>query len=278
MIKNRAKIEILDDLRQRIAHLERPILDRDNVLEPLTFGIAEIDQRLPQGGLAPAALHEIASISPDTVVPALGFAAALLGRAARRAPVLWCRSGETWGEELHAPGLESFGLGPANLIVVDAAKDWELLWAMEEALRSGALAAVLGEIHTLSIISARRLQLAAETGVTLAFLLCGQPDARASTMAMTRWEIGAAASNHPLGPWPGLARWRVALQRCRGGSGGNWLVEWQDANNDESETSGETGGFHLATSLRDRPLRAAKSVASNSLAAAPTWLPAGKVG
>ena len=52
-----ANERVLDDLRARIAHIEhagRP--DRGVV----PFDVREVDARLPQGGLARGALHEVA--------------------------------------------------------------------------------------------------------------------------------------------------------------------------------------------------------------------------
>ena len=264
MIQNHAKTEILDDLRQRIAHLERFGQNPKDWPAPLAFDIAVIDECLPWGGLAPAALHEIVPATPGVMTAALGFAAACLGLAARRAPILWCRSSENRCENLYAPGLEKFGLCPDNLIIVNAAGERELLWGMEEALHNGALAAVLGEVQTLTTVSSRRLQLAAERGATTAFLLRNRFDANIITSAMTRWRINAAVSNHPLGPWPGATRWDVILERCRGGVGGNWLLEWKDADIKDPGSGIKAGSFGLATTLCDGPIYPTASVADSS--------------
>ena len=263
MIKNRATAEILDDLRQRIAHLEWLEQSSKGWPAPLAFDIAAIDQCLPWGGLAPAALHEIIPAGPGVMMAALGFATACLGLAARRAPILWCRSSENRYENLYAPGLEKFGLCPNNLIIVNAGGERELLWAMEEALHNGALAAVLGEVQTLTAVSSRRLQLAAERGATMAFLLRNRFDANIVTSAMTRWQINAAVSNHPLGPWPGATRWAVILERCRGGVSGNWNLEWKDANIKDPGPGIEAGSFRLVTTLRDGSIYPAASAADS---------------
>lgn len=49
---------VIEDLRDRIAHLEGST-GRKAVVLP--FGVAEIDTRLPGGGLAVGALHEVVS-------------------------------------------------------------------------------------------------------------------------------------------------------------------------------------------------------------------------
>ncbi len=254
MTQSRTKVNILEDLRQRIKHLERHEERRKGCPNPLAFNIAAIDQCLPCGGLAPTALHEILPAAPGVTVPALGFATALLGLAAHRAPVLWCQSSENKREDLYAPGLERFGLFPHNFIIFNAAREYEVLWVMEEALRSATLAAVLGELQSLTTVSSRRLQLAAERGATIAFLIRHNLTSNAVSSAATRWQINSATSYHPLGPWPGATRWEVILERGRGGVSGNWLLEWQDANIIDSGFGIKAGSFRLVTPLCDGSL------------------------
>src|SRR5579864_7321925 len=72
---------------------------------------------------------------------------------------------------LHGHGLNALGLDPARLILVETAQRKETLWAMEEAVRSAALAAVAGVIDTLDLKLSQRLHLAAtDAGVPLLLL------------------------------------------------------------------------------------------------------------
>jgi protein ImuA len=97
-----------------------------------------------------------------------------------------------------------------------------VLAVMEEGLRHGGLAAVVGEVGRADMASTRRLQLAAEEGGTPALMLkrwrkerrgsAGLPSA-----AVTRWRIGCAPFAPLAGAGVGRARWRVALARQRGG-------------------------------------------------------------
>src|SRR6185312_14839003 len=137
--------------------------------------------------LALGALHEIMGAGADEedgAVPA-AFAAALLARLARHAagPVLWCLA----ADDLHAPGLAASGLAPARLIVARCRDDGDVLWGMEEGLRSAALSAVLGEIGALPPTAGRRLQLACETGGVTAF-------------ALRRWREGGLAARQRAAP------------------------------------------------------------------------------
>ena len=82
--------------------------------------------------------------------------------------MLWASLGEG---DLYPPGLAGFGLDPAAMILLSAPSPAELLWAMEEALRSPALAGVVGEVDRLDLTAGRRLQLAAAAGGGVGFLL-----------------------------------------------------------------------------------------------------------
>ena len=62
---------------------------------------------------------------------------------------------------LYGHGLNVFGLDPARLILVETRHRNDTLWALEEALHSGAPAAVAGVIDQLDLKLSQRLQLAA---------------------------------------------------------------------------------------------------------------------
>ena len=222
---------VLAALQQQIDRLERPTLTKAKPGDVLTLGVPEIDEHLPWGGLAPASLHAISGA--ESLTPAIGFAAALLGRATRTSGAkrcgLWCRR----GRDLYAPGLSNFGLTAANLIIVNAVEECDLLWAMEEGLRSGVMDVVLGEPQVPSPTALRRLQLAAEAGGTTALLLDGvMPDGetnRSIGTGMTHWRVRAiAAPVAARDPWLGPSRWQLELLRCRGGTASSWLVDWHE--------------------------------------------------
>ena len=203
--------------------------DRITVPACVGTGAAAIDAALPWGGL-PRGLHEIAGAGGDAAK--IAFAASLAGRRSGDGgrPILWCRprrvaltAGDPYG-----PGIASLGLSPDALILVEADKPADLLWAMEEGARTKGLAAVVAEGVTPNLTASRRLQLAAEAGDALVLLL---PTGRqaAPSSALTRWFVRALPSLQEAGG-PGLPRWQIALWRCRGGGRlGEWTVEWDDA-------------------------------------------------
>lgn len=221
----------LDALRAEVRAIES--LGRAAGRPAVPFGIPEVDARLAAGGLAPA-LHEAAgdTAAPGDDAAATLFLAAAAGRFARShgGQVLWALA----RRDLFAPALAQAGLPPGRVFYAECRDDAELLAVMEEGLRHGGLAAVVGEVMRADMAAARRLQLGAEESGTAALLLRrrrkGMDDPLAApSPAVTRWRIGCA----PAAPLPyaglGRARWQVALARQRGGPPHDWTLEVPDA-------------------------------------------------
>ena len=224
----------LEALKAEIRAIERGGFVRRGGGEALPFGIGEVDSRLAGGGLMPA-LHEAAAASPAPGDDAaatlfLAAAAARFAIAQGAGQVLWALS----RRDLFAPGLAQAGLTPDRLLYAECRNDAEILAVVEEGVRHGSLAAVIGEVGRADMAATRRLQLAAEESGTPALLLRRWRKAEmdplaAPSAACTRWRIGCAPSGAL--PYPGLgrARWRVELARQRGGPPHEWLLETPDA-------------------------------------------------
>src|SRR5260221_5681187 len=223
--RDRSRAEALDELRRLLPRLEG-ISVRTRVLP---FGLPALDAHLPRGGLVYGALHEVAPEADQDTPAAFGFAAAILGRIPP-GPILLVLSPRkfTRCRQPHGHGLGAFGPDPARLILVEAGDEKQALWAMEEALRSAAPAAVARAITTLDFRTSQRLHLAARDS-RRPLLLFRPAGALGSSVALTRWRIGAAkaARDHfgLISRW----RWRVNLERCRNGLPGQWLVEFDHA-------------------------------------------------
>jgi protein ImuA len=126
---------------------------------------------------------------------------------------------------LHGHGLNALGLDPGRLILVETAHRKETLWAMEEAVRSAAPAAVVGVIDTLDLKLSQRLHLAATDAGLPLFLL--RPAATLeSSAAATRWRVGTAKAARDRFDLVTQPRWHLQLERCRNGRPGEWLVEY----------------------------------------------------
>lgn len=246
--------EPLDGRQARLADLRRTLAAAEGFGKPgavLPFGLCVIDDALPWGGLPLAALHEVEGAGGDGEDGAAAtFLAGILARLAPARPVLWCLQ----SPDLHAPGLALAGLAAQRLLLVRAPNERELLWAMEEGLRSPVLAAVVGEVETLSITASRRLQLAAEASGVTGFVLHRGDAMAAASAAVTRWRV-AAVPCAPIAGEPGIGRprWRLELLRCRGGMPAAWEVEAGDADRHNGQHNGTAGHGALSAVLADRP-------------------------
>ena len=237
--------EAAETVRQaRLADLRRYLAEAEGFGEEaavLPFGTPAIDEALPWQGLPLASLHEIENAgATDEDGAAVMFLAGILARLAPARPVLWCLQ----RPDLHAPGLALVGLDARRLVLLRAPNEREILWAMEEGLRSRALAAVVGEVEALSTSASRRLQLAAESAGVTGFVLHRSATHAVASAAVTRWRV-AALPSVPLTGEPGIGqpRWRVELLRCRGGMPAAWDVEACDA----------AGHVAVSAALADRP-------------------------
>lgn len=251
-----SRSERLDALRAEVRALQSGGAGGHRLRLP--FGVDAIDRRLEGGGLAVAALHEMTGATSG-----LGDDAAatlfLAGIAARQA---WARPGATvlWAlrrRDLFAPGLALAGLAPNRLLYAEAGSDADILAVMEEGLRHGGLAAVVGEVERAALVATRRLQLAAEEGGTPALLLrrwrkAGEDPLAVPSAAMTRWRIACAPSGDLPVEGIGRPRWRLTLVRQRGGEPFEWIMEGTD----------DQGRLALPPQPRDRPDQAHAGIAA----------------
>ncbi|MBQ4827198.1 hypothetical protein J4729_22010 [Leisingera sp. HS039] len=136
-------------------------------------------------------------------------------------PVLWLPPPQG-GKQLNPDGMAEFA-SPARFLFLQAARTEDQLWAMEEALRSGAAALVVAELaEPPAITPVRRLHLAAEAGgrfgpAPLGLLLT--PGTGGAQGIESRWHLAPAhtplphdlfppdvpAHSLPPGPAPGPA-------------------------------------------------------------------------
>lgn len=233
---------VIDDLRRRVGSLEG---QPTRVRAVLPFRVAEIDDRLPDGGLALGALHEVAGGGNGAVDGAAAalFAAGIVART--KGQILWCFS----RQDLFAAALAQAGLASERVIYVEAGDEKSVLACFEEGARHGGLGAVVAEVSRLSMTSSRRLHLAAEASGTMAIAVrrwrrqteaadFGQP-----TASVTRWQVSALPSEPLPVPGVGRARWLLELIRCRAGESADFIVEACDAQ----------GRLGLSSDLAHRP-------------------------
>jgi protein ImuA len=219
-------------LRDVIADIERkPVLAEAR--QQVAFGA---DGAFPAlgGGLVQEVFTDAARNGGASLAFALGQGRGLL--TAKRPALLYLQLAQDSGffGLPYGPGLLSFGLDPARLIIVRPRDMAELLWASEEALTSGAVAGIVAEIgavpQPLDFTASRRLGLrAAEAGTSLFLLRYGQ--AREPSAAHLRWHLAPERSGrkrHDAGA-PGAPRWRLMLERGTTiKRQGMWRLEWTE--------------------------------------------------
>lgn len=213
-------------LKAKIAQLERGDLRADWGATPL--GDAGVDSCMPYGGLQLGHWHEIGGdgLERETPAAATGFTAVLAQRTQRGGAIVWALQ----RDDLHAPGLQGFGIDPDRLILVRVDKDADVLSVQEDALRTRGVTAAIGEVDKIDLTAGRRLQLACEGGGATGFVLRRKLYATSlqqtpmQAAAATRWRIGAAPSAMQE-PGLGRPRWAARLDRCRGGRTGAWIME-----------------------------------------------------
>lgn len=224
------KTELMAGLRAQIAALETPPSQEEE--GRFQLGLDAVDRRLPGGGLVRRGVHEVRAASYGDMGAAIGFAAALATRATfaggmpsgKDRLIAWCQ--QSWGAydmgALYGPGLAGFGIDPSRLLLVNPAREPDMLWALEECVRAGVFAAVVGEVPATSrhfnLRASRRLHLAAEDASTPLILMRGFGELTSPSAALTRWCV-SAASTVEEGSLHAIDRpgWQVDLEKCKGG-------------------------------------------------------------
>lgn len=166
----------------------------------------------PQVSLPLARVHEACGAARRT------FALWLAGRMT--GPVLWIAP--AWeSDRLNPDGMVDF-VDPARFVFVTPRRAEDILWSMEEALRSGAVPLVVGDLPAAPGLTAvRRMHLAAETASAevghspLGLLLTPGPGGAQGIE--TRWYMAPdhTGTDH---------RWRLERRRARRQPPAAWCV------------------------------------------------------
>ena len=220
----------LNRLRQAVATIEKNTGFSEDA-GSLALGLPGLDAALA-GGLARAALHELAPAVPAQFGAAVGFALALAVRAAAGArPVLFVQTDFAALEAgaPYGPGLECLGLPMPLLLLLRVPRPIDVLWAAEEALKSRGVAMVIAELPgdgaMADLTVTRRLTLAARAGGGIGLLLRHRPSPFA-TAATTRWRISSSPSVPDKYGGLGRTAFDLSLDRNKHGRGGHFIVSW----------------------------------------------------
>ena len=212
-----------------ILQLQKDILPLQGFNPPppgiaIDAGLGTIVTAFPNASFPTGAIHEFLSTGIENAAATSGFITGLLAALAQSSKAcVWISASRT----LFPPALKLFGVEPDRIIFIDLAKERDVLWAMEEALKCEGLAAVVGEMQEISFTASRRLQLAVEQSRVTGFILRHHPRNLTTTACVCRWKITPLPSELEAGmPGVGFPRWQVALLKIRNGKPGTWQLEW----------------------------------------------------
>lgn len=217
------KADIIAALQREILHLEG---FRPGSQAAVDISLGPFQEAFPNGTFPVGAVHEFLTTSMEQRAATSGFMAGLL------APMMGDKGVAIWvgaARRLFPPALQGFGIAPDRFIFLDLKKERDVLWAMEETLKCGALAAVVGEVGEMNFTASRRLQLAVEQSRVTGFVLRHAKRNVGTTACVSRWRITSVASEPDAGlPGLGFPQWKVELLRIRNGKPGVWKIRWED--------------------------------------------------
>jgi hypothetical protein len=198
----------------------------------LSTGFPALDAGLPGGGWPRHGLIEI--LTPQPGVGELYLLLPALVALSRLNPARWC----TWVSPPHepfAPALEAHGVALDRMLIVRALPGPRAplprrrgdsvhmpMWALEQALKSGAASLAMAWLPRASPRAVRRLQLAAEQGRALGVLYRSQKCASEASPAMLRLLLEPRVRAGRQGA-------RVSLIKSRGGSREPIELDWAAA-------------------------------------------------
>jgi len=216
------KREIMNRLRQDILRLQGDVPTASSAAQHI--GLGPVEKAFPNGAFPVRGIHEFIYGGQEEAAATSGFLSGLLSRFMKDSRVcLWISASRA----LFPPVLKAFGVEPHHVIFVDMAREKDVMWAMEEALKCGGLAAVVAEVQTLDFIQSRRLQLAVEKSRVTGFVIRSTSQSIGATACVARWHIRPIASALDEGmPGVGFPRWEVELLKVRNGNPGRWKMEW----------------------------------------------------
>jgi hypothetical protein len=234
----------------------------------IPFGIQEIDETLPAGGLPCGALHELSYEAPrgsyndrtsrEATLPhvlPLHLAEQTLRTDTSSSQRSWQDSSPTscpffiiWiGRACWpSPLVLSHSLRKASLFLHPRSAE-ATLWAIETTLQSPLTKLVIADCPAVSLTTTRRFALAAREHTTTALLLHRAHDAQLSSAAMTQWSISpflhtpemVAGRHSALMQRELLPRWQLTLRKIKGSglTKRSWIIGVEDRYDTGEEVS-----------------------------------------
>lgn len=266
----RSRDEIVAALQQQVRLIET---SRQKADDTISTGYDRFDRFLPTGGFVPGTLVEWLGVGPGSGACTLAMIVArqacnreLLGPAAGTLVIV------DSDNRFYPPAAAALGIDLARTVVVSPRQDRDRNWALDQALRCPGVTAVVAWPDKLPGKTFRRLQLAAESGLTLGLLVRDD-----SALAEPSWAelrlvvrprpsisqaLGRDATVRGAGRSPPVSssavqerRLEIELAKCRLGKSGATL---------EIAIHEETGQLHEPNSLPVAAQLARRSAASRS--------------
>ncbi|MEL0079766.1 MAG: hypothetical protein VW774_09990 [Rhodospirillales bacterium] len=179
----------------------------------LSFGDKRIDDFF-NGGLNSHAMHEI--YGPAAVSLTSMIASFTTGK------IIWIRS-KNQLKQLNPNGITHINNNLNNYINIFSELK-NILWAMEQAARSGACSVVIAELpQSPNFVSSRRLQLTAREQGTLVIALPDNDRNIPPSAAETRLRATSIPRSIREAP-----RFHIDLFKNKNGTNFNWEMEWHD--------------------------------------------------
>jgi hypothetical protein len=238
----------------------------------ISSGCAALDQLLPTGGFVPGQLVEWLSSRAGGGAATLAWVVAL--RAVTTAAnhnhsgstiVVVDQGGDFYPPAAIALGGIAWGVKPEQIMIVRPQNLADTMWAIDQALRCSAVAAVWTALNKIEPRHFRRMQLSAEEGATLGLLVRpadvhGQPswsDLQLLVQPQPATTDGDKTTK-PAGsikPATDRRTWQLRVLRCRGGTaGGSLTLQMEDTTGQlyalqQNSQHHETSALHLAAQL-----------------------------
>lgn len=252
--RQQVNLSRIRQLAQEVRDLElagRQATDKTTI----SCGCAGLDRCLPDGGYVPGSVIEYLRAMPGCGASTLAFTAAAAAMRATQGFVVVVDT----QHNIYPPALTSWGIDLERLVLVRPQSDADALWAVDQALRTPAVAAVVADVERIDDRSARRMQLAAEQGGGLAFLLRPASARRGPSWAEVQWMVRPLPTSS-VGPLrasqPNAAeqsrRLQVQLVRVRAGKAGasvQLFVNTLDGTLHEVGRHESKSALHLASQL-----------------------------
>jgi protein ImuA len=213
------KAHIISELQKDILLLQgfKPISAETN-----DAGLGIIKQAFPNSTFPLGSVHEFYCTGSEDNAASCAFIAGIVSSLMKTgAPSVWVSA----EKNIFPPALKQFGIDPHKIIFINSRKPKEILWVIEEALKTDSVCTVVGEINEISFIESRRLQLAVEQSKVTGFLLRQNPK-HLATACVTRWRIKSVPSEKESIPGIGFPKWNVELLKVRNGKQGCWQMQW----------------------------------------------------